>query len=57
PRPIRACLFDMDGLLLNTEDLYTVVTNEILHEYGKPDLPWRKKAQLQGRHIYCSASK
>jgi len=39
----------MDGLLLDTEDLYTVVTNEILHEYGKPDLPWRIKAQLQGR--------
>lgn len=46
---IRAALFDMDGLLLNTEDLYTICTNEVLHEYGKPDLPWNIKAQLQGR--------
>ena len=46
---IRACLFDMDGLLINSEDLYTVCTNEILHEYGKPDMPWSIKAQLQGR--------
>ena len=46
---IRACLFDMDGLLINSEDLYTICTNEVLHEYGKPDLPWNIKAQLQGR--------
>ncbi len=55
PRPrsslptIRACIFDMDGLLIDSEDLYTVCTNEILREYGKPDLPWNIKAQLQGR--------
>ncbi|EER27035.1 hypothetical protein D8B26_002665 [Coccidioides posadasii str. Silveira] len=47
--PIRACLFDMDGLLINSEDLYTLVVNKILHEYGKPSLPWSIKAQLQGR--------
>ncbi|KAL7276978.1 hypothetical protein RUND412_000015 [Rhizina undulata] len=47
--PVRACLFDMDGLLLNTEDLYTVVTNTILRENGRPDLPWSVKAKLQGR--------
>ncbi|KAF2085123.1 HAD-like protein [Saccharata proteae CBS 121410] len=47
--PIRACLFDMDGLLIDSEDLYTICTNEILHEYGKPSLPWNIKAQLQGR--------
>lgn len=46
---IRACLFDMDGLLINSEDMYTIATNMILHEYGKPDLPWNIKAQLQGR--------
>jgi pseudouridine-5'-monophosphatase len=51
PRPpaIRACLFDMDGLLIDSEDLYTVCTNETLRKYGKPDLPWNIKAQLQGR--------
>ncbi|THY75897.1 putative HAD superfamily hydrolase [Aureobasidium pullulans] len=47
--PIRACLFDMDGLLIDSEDLYTVCTNETLRKYGKPDLPWNIKAQLQGR--------
>lgn len=46
---IRACLFDMDGLLIDSEDLYTLCTNETLRKYGKPDLPWSIKAQLQGR--------
>ncbi|KAK3712777.1 hypothetical protein LTR37_008867 [Vermiconidia calcicola] len=46
---IRATLFDMDGLLINSEDLYTLVTNAVLHEHGKPELPWNIKAQLQGR--------
>lgn len=39
----------MDGLLIDSEDIYTEVTNTILHRYGKPDLPWSIKAQLQGR--------
>lgn len=39
----------MDGLLIDSEDLYTLCTNAVLHEYGKPDLPWAIKAQLQGR--------
>ncbi|KAF9889578.1 hypothetical protein FE257_007086 [Aspergillus nanangensis] len=46
---VRACLFDMDGLLIDSEDRYTIVTNTILAEYGKPNLPWDIKAQLQGR--------
>ena len=47
--PVRACIFDMDGLLINSEDAYTEVTNTILRENGRPDLPWGIKAQLQGR--------
>lgn len=39
----------MDGLLIDSEDIYTRVTNEVLAEYGKPNLPWNIKAQLQGR--------
>ncbi|KKA24698.1 (S)-2-haloacid dehalogenase [Rasamsonia emersonii CBS 393.64] len=39
----------MDGLLIDSEDKYTLITNEILEEYGKPKLPWTIKAQLQGR--------
>ncbi|KAI1822276.1 HAD-like domain-containing protein [Xylaria intraflava] len=47
--PIRACLFDMDGLLLDTEDIYTLCLNIILEKYGRPNLPWSIKARLQGR--------
>ncbi|KAI9836359.1 MAG: hypothetical protein M1819_001388 [Sarea resinae] len=39
----------MDGLLIDSEDLYTICTNTLLREYGRPDLPWSIKAQLQGR--------
>ncbi|KAJ0118677.1 haloacid dehalogenase-like hydrolase [Diaporthe amygdali] len=47
--PIRACLFDMDGLLLDTEDIYTECINILLSKYGRPPLPWSIKARLQGR--------
>lgn len=47
--PVRACLFDMDGLLLDTEDLYTFCINLVLEKYGRPSLPWSIKAKLQGR--------
>jgi len=33
--PIRAVAFDMDGLLVNTEELYTQVGDSILHRRGK----------------------
>ena len=39
----------MDGLLLDTEDLYTLCINVILEKYGRPSLPWSIKANLQGR--------
>ncbi|KAL5340279.1 HAD-like domain-containing protein [Aspergillus crustosus] len=47
--PVRACLFDMDGLLIDSEDRYTDITNTVLNSFGKPNLPWAIKAQLQGR--------
>ncbi|KAI1862082.1 uncharacterized protein JN550_010547 [Neoarthrinium moseri] len=47
--PVRACLFDMDGLLLDTEDIYTLCINLLLEKYDRPNLPWSIKAQLQGR--------
>lgn len=47
--PVRACLFDMDGLLLDTEDIYTHCINILLSKYGRPPLPWSIKARLQGR--------
>lgn len=39
----------MDGLLLDTEDLYTKCINIILAEHNKPSLPLSIKAKLQGR--------
>lgn len=39
----------MDGLLLDTEDLYTLCINLILEKYQRPQLPWSIKAKLQGR--------
>jgi len=39
----------MDGLLIDSEDLYTEVTNTLLKRYDRPSLPWSIKAQLQGR--------
>ncbi|KAI0517655.1 HAD-like domain-containing protein [Xylaria bambusicola] len=46
--PVRACLFDMDGLLINTEDMYTKCANIVLEKYGRPPLPWSIKAQMMG---------
>ncbi|KAI1130893.1 HAD-like domain-containing protein [Nemania abortiva] len=46
--PVRACLFDMDGLLINTEDLYTKCASIVLEKYGRPPLPWSIKAQIMG---------
>lgn len=39
----------MDGLLLDTEDIYTDCINILLQKYGRPPLPWSIKAKLQGR--------
>ena len=50
PMPtVRACIFDVDGLLINSEDIYTEAMNNLLHKYGKPDLPWSIKARQQSR--------
>ncbi|KAE9372918.1 HAD-like protein [Stipitochalara longipes BDJ] len=46
--PVRACIFDMDGLLINTEDIYTLCADIVLKKYGRPPLPWSIKAQLMG---------
>ncbi|CDH17707.1 probable Strong similarity to holacid-halidohydrolase [Zygosaccharomyces bailii ISA1307] len=38
----------MDGLLINTEDIYTQTLSEILAKYGKGPLTWDVKIHLQG---------
>ncbi|KAE8856690.1 hypothetical protein PTNB73_09412 [Pyrenophora teres f. teres] len=47
--PVRACIFDVDGTLINSEDIYTDIYNNILREYGRPDYPWNVKATQQSR--------
>lgn len=51
--PVRACIFDLDGTLINSEDIYMQIYNNILHEYGKPDLTWSVNARMQstGRKV------
>lgn len=39
----------MDGLLINTEDLYTVCHNILLSTYSSGPMDWIIKPQLQGR--------
>lgn len=46
--PVNAVLFDVDGLLLNTEIVYTSVTSEIAARYGKV-FDWSLKANMIGR--------
>jgi pseudouridine-5'-monophosphatase len=45
---IRACIFDMDGLLINTEDIITLCINQLLEKYGRPASTRSIRAQLMG---------
>ena len=46
--PIDGVLFDLDGLLLGTEVIYTRVSQEIVGRYGKT-FDWSVKANMIGR--------
>lgn len=47
---ITHCIFDMDGLLLDTERVYTEVTQQILDQYANGvKFSWDVKTQLMGR--------
>ncbi|KAJ6099208.1 HAD-superfamily hydrolase subfamily IA variant 3 [Penicillium canescens] len=43
---IRACIFGMDGLLINSEDLIGVSINKLLEKYGRPALTRSIQAQM-----------
>ena len=47
-------IFDMDGVLLDTEGLYTQVTQQIVSRYGKT-YDWSVKAHMIGRPALESA--
>ncbi|GAA5824964.1 hypothetical protein JCM5353_002950 [Sporobolomyces roseus] len=49
PHPqVDAVLFDMDGLMIDSERMYTLVTNELLAPYGK-EMTWDIKSRIMGR--------
>lgn len=44
---VTHCIFDMDGLLLDTETLYTEAYNRVIQQYGKV-YTWEHKVQIMG---------
>ena len=47
-RSVRAVIYDLDGVLLETEHFYTEVTQEIVSVYGKT-FDWTVKSNMIGR--------
>ena len=54
PRPVVAVVFDMDGVLLDTERLYTEATQQIVGRFGKT-FDWSVKGNMIGRPARDSA--
>jgi pseudouridine-5'-monophosphatase len=44
---VTHCIFDMDGLLLNTESFYTDVQRDLVKQYGK-EHTWELKSKMMG---------
>lgn len=45
----RHIIFDLDGVLLDTEKLYTAATQAVVGEFGKT-FDWALKSKMMGRH-------
>jgi pseudouridine 5'-phosphatase len=50
----RAAIFDLDGVLVDTEPLYTLATQEVVAPYGKT-YDWSLKAHCMGNSALVSA--
>ena len=46
---VTHCIFDMDGLLINTEDLYTIATERVMARYTENKYTFEIKTKLMGR--------
>lgn len=53
-RPVTSVIFDLDGVLLDTEPLYTEATNAIVGQYGKT-YDWELKQDAIGRDPVANA--
>ncbi|BHH83469.1 HAD-IA family hydrolase [Desulforhopalus sp. 52FAK] len=54
-RDARCVIFDMDGVLLNTEPMYDRATNKIASRFDR-QLTWEVKAQTLGRDYWEGAN-
>ncbi len=52
---IKCAIYDLDGLLLDTERFYTEVTQKIVGKYGKT-FDWSVKSKILGRKSHESAT-
>lgn len=55
-KPVTHVIFDMDGLMLDTEERYFLLTQEILQKYDK-NFTWEAKKQIMGMNLEQMAQK